>query len=237
MNSNERMQRESTNLVLKSFPKEKAVLSDIAIIDHRSCIRDAIANAIRGNSERRIFTANTAESLELTAFCNNPAPRQFILFCDGSLDAESVNQEVKKLSKTKPDAKIALLTDKNLDDTTPGTLSALDGVIPSSYETEQVLACISVIESGVRYLPASTVESNTARNTENAEFITREAVALLTPRQRQVMDYIAEGKANKYIAAELSVSESTIKVHVHEAMKRLGATSRTHAVYIMTHRD
>ncbi len=237
MNSNERMQRESTNLVLKSFPKEKAVLSDIAIIDHRSCIRDAIANAIRGNSERRIFTANTAESLELTAFCNNPAPRQFILFCDGSLDAESVNQEVKKLSETKPDAKIALLTDKNLDDTTPGTLSALDGVIPSSYETEQVLACISVIESGVRYLPASTIESDTARNTENAEFITREAVALLTPRQRQVMDYIAEGKANKYIAAELSVSESTIKVHVHEAMKRLGATSRTHAVYIMTHRD
>lgn len=237
MNTNERVQRESTNLVLKSFPKEKAVLSDIAIIDHRSCIRDAIANAIRGNSERRIFTANTAESLQLTAFCNNPAPRQFILFCDGSLDAESVNQEVKKLSETRPDAKIALLTDKNLDDTTPCTLSTLDGVIPSSYETEQVLACISVIESGVRYLPASTVESKTARNTENSEIITKEAFALLTPRQRQVMEHIAEGRANKYIAAELSVSESTIKVHVHEAMKRLGATSRTHAVYIMTHSD
>ena len=56
---------------------------------------------------------------------------------------------------------------------------------------------------------------------------------MLTPRQQQVMRYIAIGKSNKYIAAELSLCESTVKVHVSEVMRRLGATSRTHASYII----
>ena len=54
----------------------------------------------------------------------------------------------------------------------------------------------------------------------------------LTPRQREVLSYLAIGKSNKYIAAELGVCESTIKVHVSEIMRRLRATSRTHASYI-----
>jgi DNA-binding NarL/FixJ family response regulator len=164
MTMSKQVQRESTNLVLKSFPREKASRSDIAIIDLRSCIRDAMANAIRGSSDRRIFTASSADSLEKTAFCSNPSPQQFILFCDGSLDTDTVECELTKLRLSKPEAKVALLTDRDVNEKTPDMLNELDGVIPSFYETEQVLACISVIESGVRYLPAHNLTANTLRN-------------------------------------------------------------------------
>ena len=239
MKSEEKVRKGSTNLVLKSFPQEKKVMSDIAIIDLRSCIRDAMAAAIRSNSDRRIFTADNSVTLSHTSFCSNPSPRQTILFCDGSLDIESVSQELEDLRAYQPDAKIALLTDRYTDHLIADTFAKLDGIIPSYYQTEQLLACIQVIESGIKYLPASaqlarSTGAKTSREKHTTD-IDQEAGNLLTPRQKQVMLFITEGRSNKYIAAELSVSESTIKVHVHEAMKRLGATSRTHAAFIMSH--
>jgi FixJ family two-component response regulator len=47
----------------------------------------------------------------------------------------------------------------------------------------------------------------------------------LTARQRQVMRRIVEGKLNKQIAAELQLSENTVKVHRRRIMARMGATN------------
>ncbi len=54
----------------------------------------------------------------------------------------------------------------------------------------------------------------------------------LTPRQAAVLDRLREGKANKVIAYELGMCESTVKVHVRNILKRLGATNRTQAAYL-----
>jgi len=53
----------------------------------------------------------------------------------------------------------------------------------------------------------------------------------LTPRQRDVLSYLRQGKANKTIAYEIGVSESTVKVHIRNIMRRMKATNRTEAVY------
>lgn len=53
----------------------------------------------------------------------------------------------------------------------------------------------------------------------------------LTSRQMAVLMHIQRGKANKIIAHELGMSESTVKVHVRNIMRKLGATNRTQAVY------
>jgi DNA-binding NarL/FixJ family response regulator len=53
----------------------------------------------------------------------------------------------------------------------------------------------------------------------------------LTSRQLTVFDYLRQGKANKIIAHELHMSESTVKVHVRNIMRKMGATNRTQAVY------
>ncbi|MBB3264550.1 DNA-binding NarL/FixJ family response regulator [Azospirillum sp. OGB3] len=52
----------------------------------------------------------------------------------------------------------------------------------------------------------------------------------LTPRQLAVLECLQEGKPNKVIAHELGMRESTVKVHVRNILRRLGATNRTEAV-------
>lgn len=52
----------------------------------------------------------------------------------------------------------------------------------------------------------------------------------LTARQRQVLGGYARGLATKEIAAELGLSEATVKTHLARACERLGARSRAQAV-------
>lgn len=47
----------------------------------------------------------------------------------------------------------------------------------------------------------------------------------LTCREKQIVTEVARGKANKIIAIDLDVAESTVKVHRHNAMKKLGMRS------------
>ena len=52
----------------------------------------------------------------------------------------------------------------------------------------------------------------------------------LTAREKEVLDYIAQGYLNKQIATELGISEQTIKNHVTSVLRKLNANSRTDAV-------
>ncbi|MBB4211354.1 LuxR family two component transcriptional regulator [Rhodothalassium salexigens DSM 2132] len=52
----------------------------------------------------------------------------------------------------------------------------------------------------------------------------------LSFRQRQIMAMVAEGLANKEIAARLGIAEGTVKAHIHAVFKALGVTNRTQAV-------
>ncbi len=47
----------------------------------------------------------------------------------------------------------------------------------------------------------------------------------LTPRERQVLEYVVAGRLNKQIAAELGTVEKTIKVHRGRVMQKMGARS------------
>jgi DNA-binding NarL/FixJ family response regulator len=52
----------------------------------------------------------------------------------------------------------------------------------------------------------------------------------LTPREREILRLLGAGKANKEIAAELSISERTVRTHVSNILAKLGLSSRTQAV-------
>ena len=60
-----------------------------------------------------------------------------------------------------------------------------------------------------------------------------EAVAApLTPRETQILNYIADGNTNKQIANILQISEQTIKNHVSAILRKLNANDRAHAVVL-----
>lgn len=54
--------------------------------------------------------------------------------------------------------------------------------------------------------------------------------SLLSPREREVIELVSQGFRNREIGQRLFISEVTVKAHVRNIMKKLGARSRTHAV-------
>ena len=57
----------------------------------------------------------------------------------------------------------------------------------------------------------------------------------LTRRQQQLVPFIAQGLTNKEIASILNISEQTVKNHVHDIMKRVGARKDRLQVVDITH--
>jgi DNA-binding NarL/FixJ family response regulator len=57
-------------------------------------------------------------------------------------------------------------------------------------------------------------------------------ISPLTPRETEILQYIAQGYLNKQIAAELGISEQTIKNHVTSILRKLNANARTEAVVV-----
>jgi DNA-binding NarL/FixJ family response regulator len=57
-------------------------------------------------------------------------------------------------------------------------------------------------------------------------------VAVLTQREKQILNYIADGNTNKQIARILNISEQTIKNHVSAILRKLNANDRAHAVVL-----
>jgi DNA-binding NarL/FixJ family response regulator len=61
--------------------------------------------------------------------------------------------------------------------------------------------------------------------------------SLLTTRERDIFAMVSQGLRNREIAEQLFISEVTVKTHVRNIMKKLGAHSRTHAVSLMNRED
>jgi len=57
-------------------------------------------------------------------------------------------------------------------------------------------------------------------------------ISPLTPREKEILNYIAQGYLNKEIAIELGISEQTIKNHVTSILRKLNANARTEAVVV-----
>jgi DNA-binding NarL/FixJ family response regulator len=87
---------------------------------------------------------------------------------------------------------------------------------------KELLETIRAVYAGKRAL-------STEASMQLAEHVTDDA---LTPAEVRVLRLIAEGNANKEIAAQLSVSEETVKGQVRNILSKLGANDRTHAAMI-----
>lgn len=73
------------------------------------------------------------------------------------------------------------------------------------------------------------------QDAENRSTVARRAevqrrLESLTPRERQVMDLVVDGAANKVIAIDLDLSERTVEIHRAKVMEKMGARSVAHLV-------
>jgi FixJ family two-component response regulator len=80
----------------------------------------------------------------------------------------------------------------------------------------------------------AAIAKDRVRRREQAELLEiRARLATLTPREREVLDYVVAGKLNKQIAGELGTVEQTVKVHRAHTMEKMGVKSVAELVRLM----
>ncbi|HEY6467635.1 MAG TPA: response regulator transcription factor [Candidatus Acidoferrales bacterium] len=103
-------------------------------------------------------------------------------------------------------------------------------VLPSNASAAQIAAAIGGVAAGLFVLDAEHAQQLLPART--SDHFAEPLVEAMTPREVEVLRAMAEGLANKEIAARLGISENTVKFHVGSVMGKLGASSRTEAVML-----
>jgi DNA-binding NarL/FixJ family response regulator len=100
-------------------------------------------------------------------------------------------------------------------------------------EMRTVSAAIRFVRAGGVFAPVDLLigDEEDHQPAQDAPDTASPPPGLLTPRQLTVLSHLQQGKANKIIAFELGMSESTVKVHIRNIMRKMGATNRTQALY------
>jgi DNA-binding NarL/FixJ family response regulator len=126
-----------------------------------------------------------------------------------------------------PEARILALTSYDGDQDIYSAIEAgVRGYLLKEVVHSEVLRAIRAVHAGKRVLPPDVLE----RLSEHFPQIT------LTPREVEVLAFVAQGFANKDIASRLGTASGTIKMHVQNILGKLGAADRTHAVTIAIQR-
>ncbi len=100
----------------------------------------------------------------------------------------------------------------------------VNGFIPKTEQPHVFTAALRLILSGGTYVPLSALGHAPQPGAE------KRALLPITDRQKQVLELMAEGCANKEIAYRLGLTEGTVKLHVAAVLRSLGAHNRTQAV-------
>jgi DNA-binding NarL/FixJ family response regulator len=158
-----------------------------------------------------------------------------LYYSHGDVSCETlVPQHIKELRQAFGSTPIIVLSDGRTALQPRHIRNALNsgarGFIPTSItEMSAAVAAIRFVKDGGTFAPLDVLLTQRMPPVEAAEGT--QAANHLTPRQMTVLSHLRQGKANKIIAYELGMTESTVKVHVRNIMRKMGATNRTQAVY------
>ena len=120
-----------------------------------------------------------------------------------------------------PTAKVLILTAFDGDEEIHKALQAgAQGYVLKSSTGEKLIPAIRAVAAGQRWVPQEVASRLTSRNLFEE----------LTPRELQVLQLLAKGRANKEIADVLKITEYTAKDHLKSILAKLRVADRTEAV-------
>jgi DNA-binding NarL/FixJ family response regulator len=192
----------------------------ILTVDDHPVLREGIASMIACEPDLSLIAeaSNGQEAVEIFRHV-----RPDITLMDLQMPGVGGIDAIAAIRSEFPKARIIVLTTYRGDVQAVRAFKAgASGYLLKSMLRKELIETIHAVHSGQRKIPAEIA-------TEIAEHQIDDA---LTDREVEVLRHVAGGKANKSVAAQLNITEETVKAHMRSILAKLGANDRTHAAII-----
>ncbi len=196
----------------------------VLCVDDHALVRKGIASILANEADMKLVAeaTNGREAVELFKI-----HRPDVTLMDLRMPEMDGIAAVKAIRAEFPDAKIIALTSYDGDHEIYSALdSGVQGYILKEMVHTEVIRAIRQVQGGNRLVPPSVAE-------RLAEHYPQ---AALTPREVEVLGYVAKGLSNNEIAQQLGTAGGTVKIHVQNILAKLRASDRTHAVTLALQR-
>lgn len=203
----------------------------VLIADDDALVRSSL-RMILGSDAQLELVAEAADGREAVEQAR--AHRPDVVLMDirmPELDGIAATAEVLRAV---PGTQVCVLTTFGADSYVAAALRAgASGFLLKDTSPQGIVQAVHTVANGDAMLsPGATrmlldrfTEDGSAAARERAETVD-EALATLTPREREVADLVGEGASNAEIAAALYMSETTVKTHVGHVLAKLGVDNR-----------
>ena len=203
-----------------------------AIIDGRRLERECFLRSVELLHPRVVVLgySNAEDCLERAAVSPKPS---VIIYNIGSrnLADPEVTEALRQVCEHRREIPIVVLAEsEELEQILAAFEAGARGYIPVSIGIDAIIEATKLTSSGGAFMTAGSLAL--LRHASAPKPAPQPLIGLqLTSRQTAVAEALRRGKANKMIAYELNMCESTVKVHIRNIMKKLAATNRTEAAF------
>lgn len=190
----------------------------VMIVDDHPLMRVGVAAIINARTDMEVVAqAGTAEE----AIAQHRRHLPDVTLMDLRLPGASGVSAIREIRRTQPAARFVVLTTYEGDEDIHQALeSGAQGYIIKGMQHETLIHALKRVHAGRRFLPPPVAEALQSRTPD----------ANLSPREREVLQLLVQGKSNKEIARQLGIAEATVKCHFRVIFMRMGVTDRTQAI-------
>jgi len=199
------------------------VIKVLAVDDH-PLLREGIAAVIQGEPDMQLVAEATNGQEAIESFRRY---RPDVTLMDIQMPGMNGIEAITAIRSEFPSARFIVLTTYQEDVQALRALKAgASGYLLKNMLRKDLLDTIRAVDAGKRRVPSIIA----------ANLVDHLADDALSMREIEVLQRVAAGSSNKVIAAQLVVSEATIKGHMKNILSKLGANDRTPAVTIALRR-
>ena len=193
---------------------------NVVIVDDHVALRRGMELLLRRNGHHVVGAADDAESAESLIMRRRPD----VTLIDLALPRESGAELTRRLLQADPDLRIVLYTGTTDErQLLEGLDAGAAGFALKSGDPEELEEAIRTVAEGRDWLDPR-LKPLLARKNGNGH------AHVLSPREREILGLLSKGLSGEEAAKQLFLSSETVRTHVRNAMTKLGATTRVHAV-------
>lgn len=191
----------------------------VLLADDHDLVRETLAAYLEADG----FEVKTAPNLPDAIKIVESSPLFDVILLDYAMPGMNGLEGMKKMISASSDRPVAIISGTATKMVADDVLkSGAKGFIPKTMAAKSLVNAVRFIGAGEMFIPTSFLKEDSDAPSSID----------LTPRERQVLMGITEGKSNKEIAIDYDLQEVTVKLHVKTLSRKLGAKNRTHAAMI-----